>query len=741
LTTSTVTRRALLVLLLATPAARPSAGEPIPRESPDAVKERPSVQTHVPFVLNLGQANDAVRFYTRTSAGDVLITRSGEIVYGSLCTGDDGTVSADVATERFVGARTARVEGSALAPTVAGSLVGRDPDRWRTAIPCYEAVDLGAVYPGLGVEVGWRGSRLERRFVLDARVDPGTIQVGVEGAGVRITPAGQLEIGRPAAGLRYDPPSAFQDVAGERRRIEVEYRLTDDGWGFDLGPYRADRPLVITHALAGPPLGGAASPSALSVARDGTGSVFVVGTSTSSGVEATLEGREPSGEDAFVARFDRGLGVPAALVLVGGRGDDRAHSLTVTRAGDVYVAGWTGSRDFPVTAGAYDQTHNGGTRDVFVLKLNRDLSVLAASTLLGGSEDEAIETSCALASDAGGHVFVAGRTRSPDFPTTAGAYDPTYDFWGDAFACRFDRNLSTLSASTFLGEWGEESSGGVGVDSRGRVYVVCGTQSSGLETSPDAFDSSFNGGKDVFLARLNNDLSILTAATFLGGREDDVCESIAVDAWGNLYLTGRTNSTDFPTTPGAFDRTLNGRDDVFLCKMGGNLRRLPASTLLGGRGFELGAAVTVDGLGSVYVAGHTSSVDFPTTGGAFDEAYNGGRRDAFVAHFARDLGRLLASTFLGSGGSEFGCAVDLDGFGNVYVVGPSSWPGIPNGSSGGAFVARFNDRLSSAAVPVGEIEAVAASRPEGRPRDPENPPSLLPGPRSVGAPRTIPTGP
>jgi hypothetical protein len=168
------------------------------------------------------------------------------------------------------------------------------------------------------------------------------------------------------------------------------------------------------------------------------------------------------------------------------------------------------------------------------------------------------------------------------------------------------------------------------VDTAGSAYLIGGTTSTDFPTTPSAFDTSYNGGGDAFVTKLNGSGSALAFSTFLGGSFADGLGSIAVDAAGSAYVSGMTNSVDFPTTPGAYDTSHNGNNDAFLTRLNASGSALSYGTFLGGWDGEGGWSMAANNAGGVHLTGGTSSTDFPTTPGAYDTSYNG-PVDIFVA--------------------------------------------------------------------------------------------------------------
>ena len=181
---------------------------------------------------------------------------------------------------------------------------------------------------------------------------------------------------------------------------------------------------------------------------------------------------------------------------------------------------------------------------------------------------------------------------------------------------------------------------GIAVDGSGRATVTGYTGSSDFPTTAGAYDHTLDGDNDAFVARLNGDGSGLGYATYLGGNDNDVGRAIAVDGSGRATVTGYTGSSDFPTTAGAYDHTLDGDNDAFVARLNGDGSGLEYATFLGGSDGDHGLAIALDGTGRATVTGYTGSSDFPTTEGAYDRTHNnGGWGDVFVAKLVGHLTR------------------------------------------------------------------------------------------------------
>jgi hypothetical protein len=270
-------------------------------------------------------------------------------------------------------------------------------------------------------------------------------------------------------------------------------------------------------------------------------------------------------------------------------------------------------------------------------------SDLLYSTFLGGTGDD---LSGGIAVDEAGSAYVTGNTASSDFPTTTGAFDTSHNGSYDAFVVKVNPDGMGLAYATFLGGSDREAGSAIAVDGAGNAYVTGNTRSSDFPTRAGAFDTSYNGNTDAFVVKVNADGTGLAYATFLGGSDWEYGPGIAVDGAGNAFVTGWTWSSDFPTTAGAFDTSLDGYHDAFVVKVNAGGTGLAYATFLGGSNYDRGFAIAVDGAGNAYATGSTASPEFPITAGAFDTSHNGGW-DAFLVKVNAEGTGLAYATFLG----------------------------------------------------------------------------------------------
>ncbi|MCS1351596.1 SBBP repeat-containing protein [Mechercharimyces sp. CAU 1602] len=349
-----------------------------------------------------------------------------------------------------------------------------------------------------------------------------------------------------------------------------------------------------------------------------------------------------------------------------GSGSDFGLAIAVDHDGNAYVTGNTSSTNFPVTSGVF-QTRLRQV-DAFVSKLNASGTSLLFSTYLGGSN---IDGGLGIAVASNRTVFVSGQTNSFNFPVTSGAFQTGLKGETDAFITKLSATGSTLFYSTYLGGGGQEPNAKVAIDDDGHAYVGGATQSTNFPVTSGAFQTVFGGNEDAYIAKLNPTGSSLLFATYIGGSGVDFGEDIALDSNHNTYITGFTDSEDFPITSGAFQTQLGGmnNNNAFITKLNAQGTSLAYSTYLGGSRGDSGCAITVDSFENAYVTGTAFSRDFPTTAVAFQTINKAEDGTAFVSKL-NDVGSMLKfSTFLGGSVSDIGAGIAVDRDQNAWVVG------------------------------------------------------------------------
>ena len=591
------------------------------------------------FEANRGQTNPSVKFLSR-GPGYTLFLTPREAVLMSTSNPQDSTQGADETQRRAV--LRMKLLGATLQPQLSGVdrlpgkmhyFLGSGDEKGTTNIPTFAKVRYRRVYPGIDLIFYGSGEQLEFDFVLAPGADVGDIRLAFEGSKrVAVSAHGDLVLETAREEIQLLKPVIYQTVGGARQEVSGQYVLLDQRRvGFEVGPYDAREALVIDPILVySTYLGGGQFPGFW---------------------QNLLFWKRPT-------RHDAGYGI------------------AVDASGNAYVTGSTGSTDFP-TANPLQSAHRGaGTNDVFVAKLDPTGSSLIYSTYLGGSR---ADVAYGIAVDASGNAYITGLTYSKNFPTAS----PLQGRFGggkfDAFVAKIDATGSALVYSTFLGGRGVDRGNGIAVDASGNAYVAGSTDSSNFPTVSALQPHRVGSGRDAFVAKLNAAGSRLVYSTYLGGSGSNGGSAIAVDIWGDAYVTGTTNSTDFPTASALQPSFGGGRWDAFVAKLNAAGATLVYSTYLGGIGEEIASGIAVDRLGNAYVVGSTGwrfpfehSTNFPTVN-PLQPTYGGGQSDAFVAKIDSSGSALVYSTYFGGSGYDTASGIAVDPSGHAYVAGSGGW--------------------------------------------------------------------
>lgn len=596
--------------------------------------------------------------------------------------------------------------------------IGKDRSRWQTGVPTFGQVGFRGVYPGIDLVYYGNQKRLEYDFVVAPHANPKQIQLRFAGADkVRLDADGDLVVRAQGRELHWQKPVVYQNNAAGKQKVAAHFRLKtlpngQTGVRIALRSYDTARALVIDPILSySTYLGGGHQNStrgdaATGIAIDSSGNAYTTGFTSSTDFPTTpgaFQQTLPRLQYAFVTKFN-----PTGTALVystyfGGTavGGEGATGIAIDTSGNAYVTGYTYSSDFPTTPGAFQPTKPAtgvNNYNAFVTKLNPSGSALVFSTYLGGTTNDFTN---AIAIDSGGNAYITGNTSSIDFPTTPGALQMTNRSGvgkNSAFVTKLNSTGTALGYSTYLGGTGGGSTypgdqgAGIAVDSSGSAYIVGTALSKDFPTTPAALqptNNALSGRLTAFVSKLNPAGDALVYSTYLGGHNSEVGTGIAVDSAGNAYITGDAASTDFPTTPGAFQPTKKIVGDVtnaFVAKLDPTGSALLYATYLGGSGSAIAGdnskGVAIDSSGNAVVTGSTGSPDFPTTPGAFQRVKTSPTGIyAFVTRLNSTGTALIYSTYLGGGVKSVAQAIALDSRDTAYVAGYTqdfNFPVTPN---------------------------------------------------------------
>jgi hypothetical protein len=672
-------------------------------------------QIPLSFELNQGQTDSQVNFLSRGD-GYALFLSPGQAVLS--LDRSAGSAAQDVVTMKLVGANPAApAVGLEQQPGISNYFIGNDPSRWRAKVPNYGQVEYQNIYPGINLIYYGNQRQLEYDFQVAPGADASRIQLAFTGVqGMSVDAQGNLDLHTAGGDVIERAPILYQGTGASRRSIAGQYVLEGTNQvGFRVGSYDPSQTLVIDPVLSySTYLGGSGTDSGWNIAVDSAGDAFLYGTTTSPNFPVTTGTYQPTNPSTTQAFFVTELN-PAGSSLIystylgGTKGNQIiAGGLALDSAGNVYLTGETTSSDFPTTPGAFQTTF--ASDDAFVTKLNASGTALVYSTFLNGNAQTIGE---GIAADSAGDAYVTGESHATNLPTTTGAAQAKFGGGSeDAFVGALNPTGSSLLYLTYLGGSGNEDTGepdsSIAVDSSGNAYVTGATTSTDFPTTTGAFQTKLTGTLNAFVTKLNSTGTAFVYSTYLGGSGSDFTEGIAVDAAGNAYVSGATNSSDFPTLNAIQPKNAGGYD-AFVTKLNPTGAGLVWSTYLGGSGDENTLSTSSTGIGAialdaadnVYVGGSTASTDFPLAN-AVQSTYGGGPHDAFVAAIDSSGSKILYSTFLGGLGGDWVNGLAVDAAGDAYVTGFGSspfptTPGAFQTTSGGgndAFVTKLSEPIT-----------------------------------------------
>jgi hypothetical protein len=561
------------------------------------------------FVPNRGQASEEALFYAKAQRYTLWLTKDG-LVFDAVngrakMDADQGAAEHDVSRLVFLRAnKNPDLMALDITEHRANYFIGRDESKWKTALPTFRAVLYKSLYRNIDLKIYGVEGQIEYDYI----VRPGgkTADIAFEYADVKDT--------------RVDTEGALlvDTEFGELRQAKPDCYQWIEGKRCGVeGRFRKIGPHVY-------------------------------------GFE--VENYDPRYELTIDPT------VVYSTYLGGADFRDYAYSIAVDSMGYAYVTGWTASANFPLKKPFQGKIK--GQTDVFICKIKPLGSQLVYSTFLGGAD---FDYAYSVAVDAQGEACVTGTTYSMnDFPLKNPIQSVFGGSWADAFVCKLNAAGSALVFSTFLGGDGHDYGWGIAVDPSSNVYVTGETSSTNFPTA-NAIQAVLGGYRDAFAAKLNPAGTALVYSTYLGGSENDNGYAIALDSSQAAYIAGNTWSSNFPVKSALYG-TFQGGGDAFIAKISPAGNKLVYSTYLGGTGEEEGLGIAVDAGGSAYLAGWTSSINFPLKY-AFQKAYGGGLEDGFVTKINAKGTALLFSTYLGGSDMEKILSVAVNAAGNAYVAG------------------------------------------------------------------------
>jgi hypothetical protein len=549
--------------------------------------------------------------------------------------------------------------------------IGNDPGKHASYVGLYKEAVVKDVYNGIDLRYYFDKGGLRYDYVVHPGADPSQIIFTLEGSDkTYVNERGNLVFTTRFGEVAMAELKTYQER--DKKVITSQFIKREGKWGVALASYDKTQALIIDPLVYSTYIGGSNLEEGQGITVDGGGNSYVAGFTYSTNYDVTAGAFQTTyggGVDVFVTKLNASGSALMYSTYIGGSGQDEGYGIAVDGSGNAYVTGRSKSTDYDVTAGAFQTTKGGGTWDVFVTKLNASGSGLVYSTYIGGSSDD---YGYGIAVDGSGNAYVTGYTQSTDYDVTPGAFQTIKEggvFGIDIFVTKLNASGSGLVYSTYIGGGSDDYGYGIAVDGSGNAYVTGNTGSTNYDVTPGAFQTTLGGYSDVFVTKLNASGNGLVYSTYIGGYNPDEGYGIALDGSGNAYVTGRTDSTDYDVTAGAFQTTYGGGNDIFVTKLNASGSGLVYSTYIGGSGEDRGHGIAVDGSGNAYVTGWTKSTDYDVTPGAFHTTGGGSFDDVFVTKLNASGNSLGYSTYIGGSSWDYGNGIAVDGSGNAYVTG------------------------------------------------------------------------
>ncbi|MFX1512654.1 MAG: SBBP repeat-containing protein [Promethearchaeota archaeon] len=575
-----------------------------------------------------------------------------------------------------------------------------------TNVPSWDEIWYYDLYPQIDLRYYMSTAGLKYEFLVHPGGEPARVTIQVTG-GVALRVQEQTvtiqAVDTSSTMLFHD--THLQVFQADKTPVSASFvskPLISQGYGFELGVYDPTQLLIIDPVWIefSTFLGGYTyefTPSwerGPKIAVDDMGNSYITGMTLSynfptvNPYNATFMGPV----DIFITKFTP-TGDCVFSTFLGSPGQDHAWAVAVDAIGNSYITGETYSAGFP-TVNATQSTFGGGINDAVIVKLNATGTGLVFSTFLGGS---AAEAGYGITVDNLGNAYVTGRTSSTDFQTS-NAYDATFGGNWDSFVTKFT-STGDIVFSTFLGGSYYDCGYGIAVDADGNSYITGSTSSSDFPIH-NAYQSTIYQYIDAFVTKLNATGTGLVFSTYWGINWEDSGQAIAIDAMGNSYITGKTQSSSWSSA-------------AFVIKLNATGTTLVFDTILWGSSDDIGYEIVVDAVNNCYITGETASSDFLITN-AFQDTLGGGI-DAFVTKL-NTTGDIVFSTFLGGNSEDKGYGIGVDALNNIYISGTtysSNFP-IKNafqdtiGSEGSdVFVTKFNGTIDEGAPTISDVNASA----------------------------------
>lgn len=648
------------------------------------------------FKENKGQWNQNVLFKAHIPGGNLYleskkltyqffnendVLRMDDVHHGFITnpTHQDSVMNLHAFQVSFLNALTPRLSPEKARKDYENYFVDNDPSKWVSNVKKYETVQYQELYQGVDLKFYMKENHMKYDFIVSSNGNPHEIKMLYEGVDNISLKNGDLHIQTSVNEVLEQKPYAYQIINGREKEVKCKFVLEGNTLSFSFPKgYKKNFPLIIDPVLifasySGSTVDNWGYTSTFNNAGNlyGGGVSFGVGYPMTTGAYQTTYGGGTT--DISITKFSPDGSSLVYSTYLGGIGQDYPHSLIVNSNDELLILGTTNSTNFPATAGAYDNTHNGGY-DIFVAKLSSNGTALLASTFVGGTANDGLNLAAGLKYnyaddyrgelivDSNDFVYVASSTSSINFPTTAGAFQSSTTGGQDGCVFKLSPSLNALNWCSFIGGSADDAAYSVQFDNVGNVYATGGTISANFPTTAGALNTSSLGGVDGWLAKISNNATTLIASTYLGTPDYDQCYFVQLDTANNVYVVGQTAGT-YAITPASVYNVANSGQ--FLHKLNSNLTTTVFSTTFGTGSGEVDIALSaflVNDCNYIFVSGWGgtvnsafSSATFSTTSGlpitanAIQTTTDGS--DYYLSLFDEDAASLKFATFFGGNSS------------------------------------------------------------------------------------------
>lgn len=566
--------------------------------------------------------------------------------------------------------------------------LGNNPAHWAQKVRASNKVSLVNLYPGIELKILSPNNELKYEFWLEPNADLKQIKYEIQGATSVYTEYGDLFIETPKGTIKEQKPYAYQIIEKKRVEVEVNFKVEANIIRFESKDVNSRYPLVIDPSIVFLTYSGSTQDNFGCSATPGeNGTLYAAGITTG---DPSSAGKYPATANAFQLNYagggiaeGEGLGLfPCDITFskyssdgktllyatyLGGSNNEVPHSMIVDNQDNLILMGNTYSPNFPTSANAFDNSHN-GRHDIILSKFTKD-GVLVGSTYVGGSGNDGINTNNVtqyffadsyrgdVITDSIGNVYVASFTQSADFPATAGCIQNLLDGAQDGAIFKMNPSLSNMIWSTYLGGNGVDAFYSIDLDDDQNIFLSGGTNSTDIKGTNGAFSPAFIGGSaDGLIMEIDNNGQNIIRATYFGTEEYDQIISLERDKDNLIYVVGQSKGK-IPVSSGVYN---NPNAHQFIACLNSDLKTKVWSTVFGSGRNQIDLTINaflVDECKRIYVSSWggitatktdntaSSTIGIPTTPDAFQKSTDGS--DFYLLLLNKNASDLLYATFIG----------------------------------------------------------------------------------------------